>query len=293
VTIRPENFLHPEDKSALDALKKVPFFDQICSSLIKYFNEPIRHVHDMSTKIKVSEQQMPKIYGMVKEICEDMAIDIPDIYVELEREPNACTYGDQKVTISITSGLLECLNDEEIYAVLAHECGHIACHHVLYHTMGNLLLKGGAIGLENILGKNLLTGAILLPIKYAFYRWIRMSEFSADRCAALCCRESKPFVSSLMRLAGGTQNIMQEVDIKLFEQQAQAYIQGINDSNYNKVIEFWMTFQDTHPLHAVRAYELDKWCENEEFERMVDMLPKRKRPEPQKPKKKWYELWKK
>ena len=39
------------------------------------------------------------------------------------------TYGDTKPFIVITSGLFETLPDELIPTILAHECGHIACHH--------------------------------------------------------------------------------------------------------------------------------------------------------------------
>ncbi len=292
--INPEVFMHDEDRRTLDALKKVPFFDKICSSLIGFINEPITNVFDMSSKIRITEEQMPKIYFMVKEICEDLNIQMPNLYLELNREPNASTYGDKTATISVTSGLLECLSDDEVYAALAHECGHIACHHVLYHTMGNLLLEGGAIGIESILGKNLLTSAILMPIKYAFFRWMRASEFSADRAAAVCCRGEKAVVGTMMRLAGGTQNINEEVNEELFAAQAENYQTMLDEKTANKFIEFCLTFYASHPLNAVRAHEIKAWCEREEFEELIAKMPKReKKKEEPKSKKKWYQFWEK
>ena len=56
----------------------------------------------------------------------------------------------KKHTIVIHSGLLECLEDDEIYSVLAHECGHIACKHSLYHTLAIMILDGTMVGLNDL-----------------------------------------------------------------------------------------------------------------------------------------------
>lgn len=110
---------------------------------------------------------------MLPPICEKLGIDVPELYLQLNVNPNAYTYGDTEPFIVITSGLLETVPDELIPTILAHECGHIACHHTLYTTMGNLILNGA-----NILGLNELAS---IPIQVAFHYWMRCSEFSAVR----------------------------------------------------------------------------------------------------------------
>ena len=179
IPVSYEQYLHKDDELALKSLKLVPFFDKICSKLISIFNEPIYNIYDQSSKIEITSKQLPKIYKMVEDICRKLGIDIPQVYLSPDRDVNAYTRGDKKATITITSGLLECLKDDEIYAVLAHECGHIACHHVLYHTMGVFLFNAGSTGLQTYLGDNLITAAILKPIELAFYHWMRSSEISA------------------------------------------------------------------------------------------------------------------
>lgn len=57
--------------------------------------------------------------------------------------PNAGTYGDTRIFISVTSGLVEMMNDDELDAVLAHECGHILCRHTLYRTIATYLFNEG------------------------------------------------------------------------------------------------------------------------------------------------------
>ena len=84
---------------------------------------------------------MSKYYDMLPPICKKLGIEIPDLYIELDVSPNSYTSGDTKPFIVMTSGLLETLPDELIPTVLAHECGHIACHHVLYSTMGRMILR--------------------------------------------------------------------------------------------------------------------------------------------------------
>lgn len=95
----------------------------------------------MSTNLRLDEKQIAKYYNMLPPICTKLGIDVPELFVELDVHPNTYTYGDTKPFIVITSGLFETLPDELIPTVLAHECGHIACHHTLYTTMGFTNIK--------------------------------------------------------------------------------------------------------------------------------------------------------
>ncbi len=94
---------------------------------------------NMASRIRLSERQLPEIYMHLPPICEKLGIPEPELYLEMHPEPNAWTYGDTRVYITLTSGLIEYMTDEELDAVIAHECGHILCHHVLYGTMANIL----------------------------------------------------------------------------------------------------------------------------------------------------------
>lgn len=272
---QPEQYTHKDDEIALSALKKIPFFDKLCSKFIETFDEPFDNIWDTSSKIEITEKQLPKIYNMTADICKKLGIEIPKLYLELDRIPNAHTYGNKKATISITTGLLECLKDDEIYAILAHECGHIACKHLLYHTMGALLLDGGSI-LGAILDKNLIASAILTPLKVGFFHWVRCSELSADRAAAICCGNADLVVKTMMRLAGGTTTIKQKVDMQSFIQQTKDYDSLINGSVANKAIEFYLTSKKniTHPLHAIRAYKITEWADSAEFKTILRGMKK-------------------
>ena len=265
----PEIFMHEEDKKALQALKKIPLFDKICSKVIEVFNESYMKIIDMSSKIRINSEQLPRIYNMVVDICRKLSIDIPDLYLELNREPNAYTYGDKKATITITSGLLECMNDDELYAVLAHECGHIACKHVLYKKIGSIILDTSLFGAGMLTGNSFLVSAISLPLKIAFYYWMRCSEFSADRAATVCCGDSECVVRTMMRLAGGTVHFNDEIDIDLFVKQAQDYEDIADENLWNKTLEFYALHKSSHPLLSVRASESRRWCASDDFAKIM------------------------
>ena len=261
------NFIHKTDKAALDALKAIPMFDKICSKVLSVINEPLRRVADMANKIHITEKQMPKIYFMVQSICKKIGIEMPDIYLELNREPNAYTYGTERIALTVNSGLLECLDDDELYAVLAHECGHIACKHVLYHTIGHLVIEGGHIAMskvENILNTtfigSLFATAVDTTLELAYYHWKRMSELSADRVAAFCCESAEPVIETMMRLAGGTLHLDEEIDRDLFIEQAEEYQKMTAGDELNKALEFWLNCSSSHPLLAVRAQQVRAWA---------------------------------
>lgn len=253
-------YLHDSDRAAMAALKAIPGFAQVVKAFMKVWNEKQFKIINMSTNLKLGENQMAKYYNMLIPICEKLGIEVPELYVELDVNPNAYTFGDTKPFIVITSGLFETLPDELIPTVLAHECGHIVCRHTLYHTMGSILLNGAGsfvTGLGNI---------ALYPIQLAFAYWMRCSEYSADRVAAICDGTSDKIAEVCMRFAGYDKDIMADASIDLFLEQAKEYREMVKDSAWDKTLEFIMFKGNSHPLNAVRAYECKEWEKSERYQ---------------------------
>lgn len=265
MAIDPEIFIHEADRAALKALKAIPGFTQILKAFMKIWNEKQFRLLNMSTYLKVSDQQMPEYYDMLKPICLKLGIKVPELYISLDPRPNAYTSGDTDPFIVINSGLLSVFPTEALPAILAHECGHIVCHHVLYKTMGKMILSGTA----DLLG---LSSMLTAPIQTAFYYWMRCSEYSADRVAAVCCGDSDAVTEMCMGLAGYTRDIPFEASKEAFMAQAVGYKNMVDNSAFNKTLEFMMFNRMSHPLNAVRAYECSKWSETESFEYAVEYL---------------------
>jgi len=252
------DFTHELDKQALAALEAIPGFSLLLKGFMKIFSERNARIVNLSSSVKLSEKQMPEIYNLLPPICEKLRIDMPEFYLQLNPMPNACTGGDNNPYIIINSGLVEYLDRNEIKAVLAHECGHIACHHVLYHTMGRMLLSGGAsmFGIPAIF-----TEALSAAMSW----WMRCSEFSCDRAGAIVMGGPDLVIDVMLRLAGAGSRLGLTIDREEFMKQAAEYKSYVGTSAWNKLLETYMLKNLDHPLLAVRAYDIDRWCRSDAF----------------------------
>ena len=255
--LTPDDFTHPEDKAALNKLKKIPLFPACVQAFMKILPERQLHGLNMAQKIRLGPKQLPKIYKHLPPACEALNIKEPEFYLEMNPVPNAYTYGDQHVFVTVTSGLIESLTEEEVYAVVAHECGHIACQHVMYRTMAMFLLMLG----ETVFGP---LSVFSIPVQVGLLYWYRRSELSADRAAAFAMRGSKPVINTLVRLAGGPKSITADVDLDLYMAQSKAY-DKLMESGWDSLLQGLIVARQTHPFLSVRAREITRWCESDEF----------------------------
>ncbi|MCR5348181.1 MAG: M48 family metallopeptidase [Bacilli bacterium] len=265
--INPSVFIHDMDRRALENLKAIPGFTPLLRAFMKIYSSHTLKITNLSSKIHLSPEQCPRLYNLVVPICEKFGIEVPDMYLEMDRSPNAYTAGDTEtyVCITVTTGLLEIMDDRLVSTVLAHEVGHIVCHHVLYHTMGSLLLEGGAA----LLG---LGPFFTEAINIAFAYWMRCSEFSADRCAAIYDGEPDSSIEVMMRFAGGSREVYDEINKDLFLAQAEDYFKYVDSSTWNKALEFWELRHHDHPFSAVRAREAYLFAQSKAFKNITDRL---------------------
>lgn len=241
-------FIHPEDEKALAAMKAVPGFDSVVKKFMQVGYETFLHGVNMASKIRLSDTQLPNIYNKVKKICEKLDFECPEVYLEMSPYPNAYTYGDTNIFMVLTSGLFDYLDDDEIDSVIAHECGHIVCHHVLYHTLAEFL-RTGLTGL---------IGSLAEPLKLAIFYWERKSELSADRAAALVCGV-ETVVRTQLRLAGGPKSLTGAVNIEEWANQAEQYEEIRGGSIWNRTLQMGATMSLDHPFAAVRVREALNW----------------------------------
>ncbi len=258
-----EPFIHPTDRQALKSLKAIPLLDTILKKYMKAVDENLLHGVNMASMIRLSRTQLPQIYESLLEICVRLDIPEPEFYLQMDPQPNAYTAGDTRPFIVVNSGLVDLLRPEEIKAVIAHECGHILCHHVLYHTLATYLLSIGS-GFVSELGR-----LATAPLRWALLYWVRRSEFSADRVSAFVMEDSGVVVNTMMRLAGGKSEITRNVNIEEFLQQAVAYYNNLDESKFSKLLQAIAINDQTHPFAVIRALEIRKW-----FYETYQSLPK-------------------
>ena len=159
--------------------------------------------------------------------------------------------------------MVELLNDEELDAVIAHECGHILCRHVLYHSLAEYVLRG-----VDSLG---LLGKLAVPFQLALFYWYRKSELSCDRASAIVT-SPEVVASTMARLAGGPKSITSGINMQEWIKQADQYDQIYNDGTWNKALQIYVTMALSHPFSAVRVREILKWGESEQYRRIKSFL---------------------
>lgn len=255
----PSEFIHPEDAAALRQLESIPGFPAFVKSILSLGLETLQYGVNMASSVRLSEHQLPEIYRHLPPICEKLGIDIPEFYLSMDPVPNAWTFGDTRVFVTVTSGLLETMDGDELDAVLAHECGHILCRHVLYHSVARYILSG--IDSLGVLGK------LTIPIQLAFLYWQRKSELSCDRAGAIVT--SPEVVSRTMaRLAAGPKEITGKLNLEEWASQADQYDSIWNSNTWNKALQIYAIAGQNHPFAAVRVREVLNWGRSEEYNRI-------------------------
>lgn len=255
----PSEFIHPEDAAALRHLESIPGFPSFIKGILALGLEKLQYGINMASTVRLSEKQLPEIYRHLPPICEKLGIPEPEFYLQMDPRPNACTFGDTKIFISVTSGLLTMMNDEELDAVIAHECGHILCRHVLYHSVARYILSGA-----DSLG---LLGKLTVPIQLAFLYWQRKSELSCDRAGAIVT--SPEVVSRTMaRFAAGPRELTEKLNLEEWAMQAEKYDEIWNSNTWNKALQVYAIAAQDHPFAAVRVREILHWEKTEQYKRI-------------------------
>lgn len=261
--IKPSEFIHPEDAAALRQLEGIPGFPALVKKIMALGFEQLKYGMNMATAIRLSPTQLPELYNHLPPICEKLGIEEPEFYLQMDPMPNAWTFGDTRVFITITSGLVELLDEEELDAVIAHECGHILCRHVLYHSIAQYILDGAdALGI---------LGSLTVPIQYAILYWYRKSELSCDRCGSIIT-SPEVVARSMARLSGGLKSITSKLNMAEWAQQADKYDEIQNDGLWNKALQLAVIAGQDHPFSAVRVREILKWGESPQYQNLMQEL---------------------
>lgn len=75
----------------------------------------------------VSRTEEPRLYNLLENLCISRGITMPTLRIADDEALNAFATGlnDKQYSITVTRGLIDALNDQEIEAVLGHELTHI------------------------------------------------------------------------------------------------------------------------------------------------------------------------
>ena len=255
VGLSVSDFRHPNDARATDALARIPGLDKLMAKILEYGLERLYYVDNVASNLRVTPKMFGRLHRSLTWATKILEVPEPEMYVAVDSEPNAFTYGHTKPFITLTSGLVDLLSDEELFFVIGHEVGHIKAGHVLYGTMARnisavvALLGQATLGLGALFGQGLVI---------ALYEWYRCAELTADRAALLCVQDIEPARDTFMKLAGGVTRLAGEMDRDEFLRQVADY-EEVDRSTLDKAYKVLLTLYRTHPFAMQRAKALNGW----------------------------------
>jgi Zn-dependent protease with chaperone function len=214
--------------------------------------------------VRVGPAQFPRLWHLHTEVCTTFDWpDVPELYVSQTPFFNAGAYGVDTPFIVIHSAALELLDDDELRVLLSHELGHVMSGHALYRTIAAVLaiISLGALPM--------LASLVVLPVRLAFLEWSRKSELSADRAGLLGAQDIVVAQRLDMKMAGGGRGdgFAGQMNVDAFMQQAHEY--AASGEGLDVVYKVLSTLALTHPMHTVRAAELQRWVASGEYDRIL------------------------
>ena len=248
-----DDFIHPLDKAALNTLKKVPGLNKATKQMMKYGYEKYIRVTKLADDIKVTNRTCSYIHDMTIQASSALEVPVPIVYINQNPIVNAYTTCVDDPIIVLHSGLIELCDDDEVFAAISHEMGHIKCEHVLYHMLANFIAQ-----FPDIFG---LTKILTAGFSLALMEWSRKSELSADRAAFIVTRNKEKIISLLMKIAGGSSKLINMIDYDDFLSQCSEWDE-LMENFTDKMIQKVITVFRNHPFPIVRASEINKWPES-------------------------------
>lgn len=233
----------------------------------------------------LSRRDNPRVYNIVENLCMSCGMDMPKINVINDPQLNAFASGiDRKsYTVTVTTGLMQLLNDDELAGVIAHELTHIRNRdtrllvvsiifvgivsaimsivvRMMYHTMwfggGNRRddEKGNGLSMIAVMA----IGAVCCAVAYFFtlitrFAISRRREYMADAGGAELCGNPLALASALRKISGdpGLGGVERE-DI------AQMYIIHPNGLSQG-LMSFINSLFSTHPSTESRIRILEQF----------------------------------
>src|SRR6266705_5014391 len=180
---------------------------------------------------EVSPAEAPMLYRLAERLAIQYRVPTPKVYVSPDPSPNAFATGRNPAhaAICVNQGLLQILDEEELYGVLAHEFGHVRNRDILISSVvavlaGTItlianvaqwgLMFGGYGGRDDReQGAGGLIGGLLLiilaPIAAALIQLAvsRSREYEADHTGAEVSGDPMALASALRKLERATQVI--------------------------------------------------------------------------------------
>lgn len=249
--------------------------------LIAYFSNAAM-VRQATGAQPVTRRECPRVYNIVENLCMACGMDMPKINIVRDSQLNAFASGIDKgsYTVTVTTGIMDCLSDEELSGVIGHELTHIrnrdtrllitsivfvgivsTIMSVVVQMMYNMCLfgtarrsnskdEGNGLGIVVVM----VIGVICCAIAYFFMLLTRFAisrkrEYMADAGGAEICGNPLALASALRKISSmpGLRQVKREDVAQLFI----IHPQSLRGSFMNFFSHMFSTHPDTEKRIAI------------------------------------------
>ncbi len=216
----------------------------------------------------VTEQEMPDLYRIVRELTQLNQMPMPKIYVSDMAQPNAFATGrnPHHAAVSVTRGVLQILDERELRGVLAHELSHVANRDILIGSIASgigmsitflarfALFFGGGNDRNPVGAFGALFAWILAPLAAAIIQMAvsRSREYQADESGAILSHDPDALASALRKLEATAK----QVPVPTSVSPAQANLFIVNPFQGRQASRSFATLFSTHPPTEARIARL-------------------------------------
>lgn len=206
---------------------------------------------------EVTRRENPRIYNIVENLCMTCNMPMPKINIVDDPQLNAFASGinDRTYTVTLTTGIIDLLSDEELSGVIGHELTHIrnrdtrllitgivfvgivsTLMSLVVRVLYDMFIYGGGGSRVSVSDKDdddknsglaiiavLAIAAVCLAIAYVFTLLTRMAisrkrEYMADAGGAELCGDPLALASALRKISQnpGLDNVKREDVAQLF-----------------------------------------------------------------------------
>jgi Zn-dependent protease with chaperone function len=263
VGLSPTSYQHPLDREALQAIHKLPGVDSLLRTLLSESFERASRMYHFSSFLHCGPQQAPRVYDIFCEAARRFGLEtVPDLFLTHQEHLGAYTSGVKHPFVAVSATLVEELRDDELLVVFAHELGHWHSGHVMYKMAGRLLSRTAGALVAGTFG---LGSLAMIPLRMALLKWERCAALTADRAALLVVRDVDVCLRTMMKLAGGSAELDQQLSRDAFLAQVAQVKTMEQEHLFNRIFSLLQELFQAHPVPIWRASELLSWMEEGEF----------------------------